>query len=461
MARPMPTTINCPSCRQPFSALLEQLIDAGRDPSAKERLLSGRVNLITCPHCGYRGMVGTPLVYHDHSKKLAIIYVPMELNLPHNDRERMIGDFTQALMKSLPEDAPKGYLLQPRSALTLQGLIDQVLEADGITPEMMQKERRKLDIINELANADKAERDQILTDNADLFDLSFLELLTAAAQGTKQQGNERAALRLMNVRQHLLDTTEAGQELKAQEQAFTEAMQELQALQQQVESQPQVAMGGDDPMRAGFLDLLIRNADNPTKIEAFGAMGRQLLDYTTFQRLTQRIDSETDATTKQQLQDVRDRLLQISAEYEQQARAVIQRAADTLRIMLQSGDITTAIRNNLDRIDDTFLQVLQVNIEEARKAGNAEVSARLKQIRDEVLALIQASAPPEIQFINQLLSLENEKDAVMMLHENKDGLSEDLLNVMSDLSEQLRMGGNEPAAQRLDMLRDEAERLIS
>src|SRR5687767_5532912 len=145
MARPTPTTINCPSCRQPFSALLEQLIDVGLDPTAKERLLSGRVNLVTCPHCGYRGMVGTPLVYHDPDKKLAIIYVPMELNLQQTERERLIGDFTNALMRSLPEEAPKGYLLQPRTALTLQGLTEQVLEADGITPEMLDQERRKVE----------------------------------------------------------------------------------------------------------------------------------------------------------------------------------------------------------------------------------------------------------------------------------------------------------------------------
>src|SRR5512139_4048578 len=48
MARPASTSITCPSCSRPFGAILEQLLDVGRDPTAKERLLSGRVNLITC-----------------------------------------------------------------------------------------------------------------------------------------------------------------------------------------------------------------------------------------------------------------------------------------------------------------------------------------------------------------------------------------------------------------------------
>jgi hypothetical protein len=446
MVRPTPTTINCPVCRQPFSALLEQLIDVGLDPTAKERLLSGRVNLVTCPHCGYRGMVGTPLVYHDPDKKLAIIYVPMELNLQQTERERLIGDFTNALMRSLPEDAPKGYLLQPRSALTLQGLTEQVLEADGITPEMLDQERRKVEIINQLAEVNKEERDALLEDNQHLFDLTFLELLTAAAQGASQIGNERAALRLLNVREHLLETTEAGQTMKAQQEALMEASKELQAL-------------GESITRESFVDLLVQNSNNPLKIEALGTLGRTLLDYTTFQLLTQHI-TRAEGEEKSNLEWVRNRLLEINAEHEQQARAVIQRSADTLRVILQSGDVPTAVRNNLDRIDDTFLQVLQVNIEEARKAGNAEVSNRLKQIRDEVLRIIQASAPPEIRLINDLLSVETEEESLELLRNRRGELSEEVVNMMGDLAEQLRGGGNEPAAARLDLLRSEAEQLV-
>lgn len=449
MARPAATSINCPVCRQPFSALLEQLIDVRRDPTAKERLLSGRVNLVTCPHCGYRGMVGTPLVYHDPDKQMAIIYVPMELNMQQTERERLIGDYTNALIRSLPEDAPKGYLLQPKTALTLQGLIDQVLEAEGITQEVLQAERRKIELINQLAEANTQEREVLLQENADLFDLGFLELLTAASQAASQSNNERGALRLLNVRQYLMDNTEAGQTLRAQQDALMEASQELQAL-------------GQNITRESFVELLVRNSDRPEKIDALGTLGRSLLDYTTFQLITQYVDRARDAEEKERLSWVRDRLLQINAEYEQQARAVIQRAADTLRMLLQANDIPSTIRNNLDRIDDTFLQVLQVNLEEARKdPANAEVANRMKQIRDEVLRLIQASAPPEIQFINDLLSLESEQESMSLLHSRQDEVSEELVHVMGDLADQLRTGGNEPAAQRLDVLRAEAERMVS
>lgn len=446
MARPA-TSIACPVCGQPFNAILEQILDAQIDPTSKERLLSGRVNLITCPHCGYRGMVGTPLMYHDARKQLAVVYMPMELNIAQEQRERIIGDMTNALMRALPEDAPKGYLLRPKSALTLQGLIDQVLEADGITPEMLDRERQKIDLIKQLAEAEKEARDQLLADNADLLDIGLIELLTAAAQAATQAGDNRQSLRLLNIREHLLETTEAGQQIKAQQEALVEASQELQAL-------------GQDLTRKKFVDLLFNAAENPDKVDALGTLGRAILDYSTFQVITERINQTTDPEWRKLYENVRDRMLEINAAYEQQARALMERAASTLRMLIQAPDIPQAIQANLDRIDDMFLQVLQVNLDEARKAGRADITERLRLIRDEVLKLIQASQPPEVQFINDLLSVESETEAVDLLRSRQGDVSADLLEVMGELANQLRDGGNEPAAQRLELLQAKGRKLL-
>ncbi len=38
--------INCPNCRKPITAEIEQLFDMNTDPSAKQRLLSGASNMI-------------------------------------------------------------------------------------------------------------------------------------------------------------------------------------------------------------------------------------------------------------------------------------------------------------------------------------------------------------------------------------------------------------------------------
>nr|MBN1229464.1 CpXC domain-containing protein [Anaerolineae bacterium] len=446
---PIQQTITCPSCNQPFSAILEQVLDVGVDPTVKERLLSGRVNLIICPQCGYRGMIGTPLMYHDPEKQLAITFVPMELNLEQGDRERIIGDMVETVMRALPEDAPRGYLLQPSMALTFQGLIDQVLEADGITKDMVEEQRQMMGLLEQVVSASsKEEAEALINENPEMVDVLFLEMLAAAAQSIGQDGDQRRALRLLNLRTKLLDTTEAGQEVKAQQEALAEASEDLQAL-------------GEGITRKQFVDLIVRAAGDDIKIAAYASLGRGLLDYSTFQLLTERIDSVRTEEERERLSGARDILLSVAAEFEKRSRAIVERAVDTLKMLIQSPDLTQAIVNNVERIDDVFLSVLQANLEEARKAGNVEVSSRLKQIRDTVMQILEAAAPPELRLMNALLSAESDSAALDLLHSRSDELSPDLAEVMGELVEQLRDAGNTSAAERLHMLWEETLRIVS
>lgn len=442
MAQPRPTPINCPNCGQPFNALLEQIIDVGQDPESKNRLLSGRVNQIVCPHCGFNGTAGTPLVYHDPSKELFITYVPMELNLGQQDQEKIVGDLTQRVMKSLPEDAPKGYFLKPNTALTMQGLIDQVLEADGITREVIEEQQRKVDFIYELSEAPSEEQDQLIADNPEMVDETFFEMLNVLASAASQQGQARQSLRMMNLRSKLMETTEIGQRLKAREDAMNEANQELQAL-------------GERISRDSFVDLIVEDAHNPAKVEALGMLASPLLDYTTFQILTERANA-AEGESKDNIVNAREILLEISAAVEQQQRAVVEQAAQTLLNIMQAPDIKEAVLQNANRIDNTFMNVLQANLEEARRTSNIEASGRLREIRDEVLALVQASAPPEVQFINDLLAVEDEGQAIQTLHERQDQVNGQLVALMEELAGQLRQAGNGAAADRLEVLSQEA-----
>src|SRR5258706_11921020 len=148
------TMITCPNCRQPFQAVLEQIIDVARDPSGKARLLSGQLNMVTCPHCGYQSMLATPLIYHDAAKQLLLVYVPMELGLPPQEQNRLIGSMTNAIMNSLPPDQRKGYLLNPKTMFTLQGMVETILEGDGITKEVIEAQRAKMRLVEQFMQAD-------------------------------------------------------------------------------------------------------------------------------------------------------------------------------------------------------------------------------------------------------------------------------------------------------------------
>lgn len=449
MARPAPTQINCPNCGHPFAAFLEQLLDVGSNPSAKDRLLNGRVNVITCPNCGFRGMLSTPLMYHDASKQLAIVFVPIELNLAPPQREKIIGDMTNALMRALPEDSPKGYLLQPRVALTFQGIIDQVLEADGITREVIEGQRRKLELLETLSTeADNAKRDMLLEENSDIIDSEFITMMSLAARQMSENGDSRGSLRLLNIRANLLETTEAGRTVKEQEEAVKEVMAEVQAL-------------GNRISRESFADLVVRSAGSQVKIETLGRIGQQIgaLDYSTFQLITEKINASS-GVEKEMLTAARERLLEMSAEYERQARAALDRTAATLRSILQAPDIPSAIQANIDQIDEVFLQIVQMNLEEARRTGNLDMSSRLQQVLDYVMQLIQAGAPPEIQFINEMLSQETLAASLDVLMSNRDQVSPELVSLMGELIKQLADRGNAAVAERLEALQIEAQKMI-
>jgi hypothetical protein len=112
------TRISCPNCRQPIVADIEQLYDAGANPEAKQRLLSGSNNLVQCPHCGFQGPVETPIVYHDPQKELLLTYIPPVLNMPRNEQEKLIGNLINQVVNRLPQEQRKGYLLRPQPALT-------------------------------------------------------------------------------------------------------------------------------------------------------------------------------------------------------------------------------------------------------------------------------------------------------------------------------------------------------
>src|SRR5512143_538808 len=135
--------MNCPRCRQPIIAEVEQLFDVGADPQAKQRFLSGGANVAQCQNCGYQGPLSTPVVYHDPSKELLLTYFPPELGLPLNEQERLMGPYITQVLNRLPPEKRKAYLLRPQSMLTMQTMIDKILEADGITKEMVEASQKR------------------------------------------------------------------------------------------------------------------------------------------------------------------------------------------------------------------------------------------------------------------------------------------------------------------------------
>ena len=137
------------------------LIDVGIQPELKNYLLAGQLNMAVCPNCGTPAMIAAPLIYHDPAKQLLLVHFPQQLNARPEEQERFIGDATGMLLRALPQSAPKGYLLAPKRFLTLNSLVDTILEADGISRETIEAQRKRVELISQLVEAYERGEDQL------------------------------------------------------------------------------------------------------------------------------------------------------------------------------------------------------------------------------------------------------------------------------------------------------------
>jgi len=191
-------------------------------------------------------------------------------------------------------------------------------------------------------------------------------------------------------------------------------------------------------------------------------LARQAMDTQFFQVLSNRLMKSKDVAERQQIEQVRKRLSELTAIIDQQNETVIKRATDTLRGLLSTPDIDAAIEQRLELFDDTFLAVLQANIQAAEKARDVAASARLKQLFEKIVAALQSTAPPAVQFINELVSAPTFEDSLAMVQEGAAQFGPELLQWIDVLLEDLSASGEgNPALDRLARVRVEVERALA
>ena len=189
MATQQVVPVTCPNCQTPFTAPIYSIID-GQDPMLKSALLQGRLNVTQCPQCGFTDMLNAPLLYYDQEKELAFVLAPNSLQLKGSDQEKVIGNLTNTLINSLPAEERKFYLFNPKQFLTMESLVKAVLEADGITEEMLKAQEAKVKLIQEfLEQSDEASLKEKIKERESELDLEFFEILTASVQAAQMAGD--------------------------------------------------------------------------------------------------------------------------------------------------------------------------------------------------------------------------------------------------------------------------------
>lgn len=420
------TRINCPNCRQPIVADIEQLFDVGVEPSAKQSLLSGLTNVAQCPHCGYQGSVATPLVYHDPEKELLLTFFPPEMGLTRDEQERLIGGLINKVVNNLPQEKRKGYLLRPQTMLTFQGMLERILEADGITREMIQAQQTKLNLLQRLLNASEESRIEMARNEDELIDAEFFGLLSRLLETSMASNDRETAQALAELQKSILPETTFGRQLQEQTQEVEAALSSLQEI-------------GQDLTRDKLLDLVIK-APNDTRVSAFVSLARPVMDYTFFQILSERIDrARGDGRTR--LIQLRERLLDLTRQVDQQLEARAAQSRQLLDKILQAEDVGETAAQYLPAFDDFFIQELNTALEAARGQGDLEKINDLQR----VVQVIQeaSSAPPEIAFIEELLDAPDETTRQKILEDNQDMITPEFLDTLTGLVARVEGGSQD------------------
>ena len=434
------TQVNCPNCRQPVVADINQLFDLNVDPTAKQQLLSGAFNLIQCQVCGYQGNLATPIVYHDPDKELLLTFVPPELNLPRDEQERAVGSMINQVVNNLPQEKRKGYIFNPQATLTMQGLIERILEEDGITREMIEGQQKRLSLIQRLMNiTDQSSLEEVVKQDDQLIDADFFNLLSRLIEAAVMSRDEEAGRQLNDLQEKLLPITTFGREVQAQSHEVEAALEDLRA-------------AGDQLDRKKLLDLVI-SAPNETRVQALVSLARPAMDYEFFQLLSEKID-RTRGDGRARLVDLRASLLQLTEEVDQRLDAHVKQIHQLIEVILQEDNVQEAMERSLSVVDEYFIRELDAMLQAARKRGDLEQSGKLQLMVDVIQKA--SEGPPELAMIEEYVDIEDEAGRQEFLVSHQDEITSDFLNMLANIAMQVQSGGDQEFAERINQANRQA-----
>ena len=435
---PQMAAITCPNCRRQFTTPVHRIVDVSQDPTAKTRLLQGQINVAICPQCGASGTLSLPFLYHDPEKELLFVYSPPSTLMDNAQQQRIVGAAINTVMTSLPAEKRKGYLFQPRTFLSMETMLDEIIMADGISRQQLESQRRKFRLLQRLMNATSDDVIQVIArQNEQDLDYEFFLLLKNVIEGATADGNEAEAARLRSLHQKLLQFSDA-------------------ARQGEVESAQIISKD----------DLLKRlvEMDDEEQQKALVTAARPLVDYGFFRVLTKKIEEARQAGQDQrarQLLNLRSKLLAWTDEMDAEVKKIWQRKARLIEEILHSKDWRTALESHWQEIDPVFLTILDSNVELAKKQGNEQAATTLQQLADLTMVIAREHAPPAVQLLNRLLEADYPEGTQRILEQNHNQLNADFLNLVDSIIADVAAQGLQEQMNALQLIRAQAKAMVA
>ena len=444
---PTSMTIRCPFCGQPVQVQVRQIIDVSEEPHLKRLLLTGRLNAFICPRCGNRVSFAAPFLYHDPEKELALVFIPIQANLKEVDRQRIVGQLTDTILRQLPREKRKAYLLQPKEFFTIQSLLEAILRADGYTDEDLKAMEERTLLLQRILNARRMEDvEELIREDAEKIDAAFFRLFHEALATVQEEGSAEEFARIMAIRDRLLELTPYGRTVRSRTQIiekFTRA-----------------------PSGETLLEALLEAPDPETR-RTLVALGRPFLDYRFFQNLTRRIE-EAEAAGRgeeaERLIALRREILEAREAVDQEIRRVYEERARLIRELLTAPserELQERLIQRIAEIDDVFFDVLQMNVEAALEAGDTQLAQALNLLGQIAMAILQQALPPELRLLNALLNARSEEHRRQILERNRRLLTPQFQQWLQQMEARMREEGRAEIAERIAAIRSLAEQVAA
>jgi hypothetical protein len=351
--------------------------------------------------------------------------------MPQDEQERVIGRLITQATQSLESEQRKGYLFQPQAVLTMQGLIERILEADGISKEEIEAQRDKLRLFEELLRTPEEGLAKFAQEHDTELDTTFFQLATLSLQATQDEAAKSSANQRIEA---LLPLTTFGKDLIHKETEFRAAAESIQ-------------QAGDSITHESLLEIFI-NAPNQDRVTALVQLTRPALDYIFFQQLTERIDA-AEGEEKERLSNLRAQILDLTQEIDKLQEARAQEAASLLKTLVEAEDLDSAIRDILPQVDELFLSILQANIRAAQERGDQASETKLSKIDERLREIIRDSLPEGLQLAQKILEIEDLAEAEAVLKESAQAIDQDMLGTLMSTAQRLEAAGNQEGAEKI------------
>jgi hypothetical protein len=315
-------------------------------------------------------------------------------------------------------------------------MIEKILEKDGVTKEMLDEQQKRLNLIQRLMQTTSPEvRAEIIKQEAPQLDETFFTLFNRLAEAAAASGQEQTMQAMAALQQELLANTEYGQKLQAQMGELEAAVKTLQDV-------------GQGLTREKLLEIFI-SAPSEARLRALVSLTRNGLDYSFFQILTEQIE-KSSGDERKKLEDLREKVLDFTNQMDKALEEQMKQADKMIESLLEAPDIAQATAQNIANFqNEAVVQVLETKLRDAQQKNDV---ARMQKLQQIVAVLQQASTPPELEIVNELVDAAGDDaslESAIKAHENE--LTDELTGMLASLMQQVEQqpGPKDPNSEEI------------